>query len=77
MYHSIPRRTEELIALSQNPIDEELIATVIAGVIAIARTQGQSLDELRDELLQEDTLLSQNQRAQLSVLITQAWQTLK
>lgn len=77
MYHSIPRKTEEIIALSQNPIDEELIATVIAGVITIARAEGQSLDELKNELLQEDALLSQNQRNQLTVLITQAWQTLK
>ena len=32
---------------------KELIATAIAGVVKIARSQGQSLDELTAEVLQD------------------------
>lgn len=74
MYYQIPNRTEEIVALSQYPVDEEVIATAIAGVISIARAQGQSLEDIVRELLEEDTLLSSHQRNQLSLVITQAWQ---
>jgi len=77
MYNYIPRKTEEIIALSQNPVDEDLIATVIAGVIEIARSRGQSLEDLTTELLQNDDILSSSQRSQLSMVITQAWNTLE
>ncbi len=73
MNYPIPASPEEIIALRQNPIDEELIATAIAGVVKIARSQGKSLDQLTEEVLQEDTLLDQVQRRWLSKVVTQAW----
>lgn len=76
MYYNVPNNIDDIIALKQNPIDEELIATALAGVIAIARQQGQSLEDLNTELLHDDNLLSPNQRHQLSMVIAQAWQTM-
>ena len=76
MYYNVPNNIDDIITLNQNPIDEELIATAIAGVIAIARQQGQSLEDLTTDLLHDDNLLSPNQRHQLSMVIAQAWQTM-
>ena len=76
MYYNVPSDIEDIIALNQNPIDEELIATAIAGVIEIARHRGQSLEDLTTELLHDDNLLSLHQRHQLSMVIAQAWQTM-
>ncbi len=76
MNYPIPASPEEIMALRQKPIDEELIAAAIAGVIKIARSQGQSLDELTAELLSEDPLLDQVQRRWLSNIVTQAWKSL-
>ncbi|MGB3694268.1 MAG: hypothetical protein WA865_11415 [Spirulinaceae cyanobacterium] len=73
MNYPIPASPEEIIALRQNPIDEELIATAIAGVVNIARSQGKSLDQLTAEVLEEDALLDQVQRRWLSNVVTQAW----
>lgn len=76
MHYPIPESPEEVAALRQNPIDEELVATAIAGVVAIARAQGQSLDELTAEVLHDDCLLSTSQRRQLSQLVARTWQRL-
>ncbi len=76
MNYPIPASPEEIMALRQKPIDEELIAAAIAGVIKIARSQGQSLDELTAEVLSEDPLLDQVQRRWLSNIVTQAWKSL-
>lgn len=73
MNYPIPASPEEIIALRQNPIDEELIATAIAGVVKIARAQGKSLEQLTAEVLQEDPLLDQSQRRWLSNVVIQAW----
>ena len=73
MNYPIPASPEEIIALRQNPIDEELIATAIAGVVKIARAQGKSLEQLTAEVLQEDPLLDQSQRRGLSNVVIQAW----
>ena len=73
MNYPIPASPEEIIALRQNPIDEELIATAIAGVVKIARSQGKSLEQLTAEVLQEDPLLDQSQRRWLSNVVIQAW----
>lgn len=76
MNYPIPANSQEIVALRQKPVDEELVAAAIAGVIQIARSQGQSLDDLTAEVLEEDTLLDQEQRRWLSEIVTQAWRTL-
>jgi hypothetical protein len=76
MNYPIPANSQEIVALRQKPVDEELVAAAIAGVIQIARSQGQSLDDLTAEVLEEDTLLDQEQRRWLSEIVTQAWKTL-
>lgn len=76
MNYPIPASPEEIIALKQKPVDEELVAAAIAGVIQVARSQGQSLDELTAEVLAEDPLLDPHQRRWLSQLVAQAWQSL-
>ena len=76
MNYPIPANSQEIVALRQKPVDEELVAAAIAGVIQIARSQGQSLDDLTAEVLAEDSLLDQAQRRWLSEIVTQAWKTL-
>ena len=76
MNYPIPACTEEIIALRQIPINEEVIASAIAGVIQIARKQGQSLDDLTAQVLADDSLLSQTQRHWLSDIVIQAWKSL-
>ena len=76
MNYPIPASPEEIMALRQKPIDEELIVAAITGVIKIARSQGQSLDELKAEVLSEDPLLDQVQRRWLSNIVAQAWKSL-
>lgn len=74
--YPIPRTPEEIAALRQHPVDEEMVASVIAGIVKIARSQGQSLDELTAEVLAEDSILDQVQRRWLSKIVTQAWQSI-
>ncbi|MDF5708572.1 MAG: hypothetical protein PUP90_13020 [Nostoc sp. S4] len=74
MNYPIPDSPQEIVALGQQPIDEELVASAIAGVIKIVRAQGQSLEELTAQLLAEDPLLDQQQRRWLSQLVAQAWE---
>ncbi|HAC66043.1 MAG TPA: hypothetical protein DCF68_21550 [Cyanothece sp. UBA12306] len=76
MHYPIPVSTEEIFALRDRPVDEEMIAVAIAGVVKLARSQGQSLDELTTEVLEDDSLLDQVQRLWLSNLIEQVWQVL-
>lgn len=76
MNYPIPSSAEEVIALRHNPIDEELVAAAIAGVVQIARSQGQSLAQLTAEVLAEDAILDKVQRMWLSELIAQAWEKL-
>lgn len=59
---------------SPPPVTEELIAAAIAGVVNAARTKGQSLDELKDLVLQEDQELDWGTRQWLSEIVAEAWQ---
>ena len=77
MHYPIPASTQEIVALRQKPVDEELVATAIAGVIKIVRAQGQSLEYLTSEVLADDSLLDGTQRRWLSDIVTQAWQTIQ
>ncbi len=76
MNYPIPANPQEVVALRQKPVDEELVAAAIAGVVQIARQQGQSLDELTAEVLAEDGWLDLAQRRWLSDIIKQAWESL-
>ena len=73
MNYPIPASTEEILALRDRPISEEIIATAIAGVIKIARHQGQSLEDLTEQVLNDDRVLDALQRKKLSDLVVQAW----
>jgi len=76
MNYPIPTNPQEMIALRQQPLNEELVASAIAGVIQIARSRSQSLDELKAELLTDDNLLDLTQRRWLSEIVAQAWDNL-
>lgn len=76
MNYPIPDSPQELVALRQQPIDEELIATAIAGVVRITRSQGRSLEDLKAEVLADEGLLDFESRRQLSEIVSDAWQVL-
>ncbi|MCY7381440.1 MAG: hypothetical protein LH628_02405 [Microcoleus sp. CAN_BIN18] len=74
MNYPIPTNPQEMIALRQHPLNEELVASAIAGVIQIARSRAQSLDELKAEVLADDNLLDLAQRRWLSEIVAEAWE---
>ncbi|MCL6435814.1 MAG: hypothetical protein K6T90_16695 [Leptolyngbyaceae cyanobacterium HOT.MB2.61] len=76
MNYPIPANPQEVVALRQNPVSEELIAAAIAGVVQVARSSGQSLDELMAEVLADDALLDRKQRQWLSEIVAAAWEKL-
>lgn len=76
MDYPIPASTEEILALGNSSVNEETIAKAIAGVVNIARQQGQSLEELKAGILKDDSLLDIDRRRWLSELIAQAWKML-
>ena len=76
MNYPIPASPQEIVALRQQPVDEELVVMAIAGVIHIARQEGQSLDDLTAEVLAEDDWLDHSQRVLLNDLVVEAWESL-
>lgn len=76
MNYPIPAHPQEFVALRQNPVSEELIAAAIAGVIQVARSRGQSLDDLMAEVLADDALLDRDQRRWLGEIVAAAWEKL-
>ncbi|GET37414.1 hypothetical protein [Microseira wollei] len=76
MNYPIPASPQEVAALRQKPVDEELVAAAIAGVIKISRNQGKSLEQLTAEVLADDRLLDIQQRRWLKDVVTQAWESL-
>ena len=76
MNYPIPANPQEIVALRQKHVDEEIVAAAIAGVVQIARQQGQSLAELTAEVLAEDSWLDPAQRRWLSDIVRQAWESL-
>ena len=76
MDYFIPDSTEEILALKNKSLDEEIIATAIAGVVQIARREGQSLEDLTKDILQDDRVLDLDRRKWLSEIIIQAWEIL-
>jgi hypothetical protein len=73
MDNPIPTSPQEIVALRQHPIDEELVAAAIAGVVRVTRSQGKSLEELTAEVLHDDAVLEREARLWLSHLVAQAW----
>lgn len=76
MNYSIPTSPQEMMALRQQPVTDELVVTALAGVVKIARSRQQSLEDLKAEVLADDSLLNREQRVWLSELVTHAWQSL-
>ncbi|MGB3508215.1 MAG: hypothetical protein WBA93_03055 [Microcoleaceae cyanobacterium] len=76
MNYPIPTNSEEVMALRQQPINEELVAAAMAGVINVARSQGKSINELQAEILADDNLLDMTQRELLSEILHEAWEHL-
>ncbi len=74
MKYPIPKNLGEIMALREEAVNEEVVAVAIAGVIEIARSKGQSLEELKTEVLADDNLLDLAQRQWLSHTLEQAWQ---
>jgi hypothetical protein len=75
MNYPIPASPQEIVALRKKPVTEELVAIAIAGVVHMAQSNGQSLDELTAEVLAEDPLLNHSQRLWLCDLVAQGWQS--
>ena len=76
MDYPIPASAEEILALQNNSIDEEVVAIAIAGVIRMSRRQGQSLEELTESILKDDRVLNLDRRQWLNEMIVQAWSIL-
>jgi hypothetical protein len=76
MNYPIPASPQEIVALGNKRVNEELIATAIAGVVRIARSKGQSLEDLTAEVLADDSILDRDSRRWLSDVVAQAWRTL-
>lgn len=76
MDYPIPANTEEMLALKNGAVNEEVIATAIAGVVQMARQQGQSIEQLTESILQDDRVLDPERRKWLSQMIIQAWNIL-
>ncbi|MBD2039960.1 hypothetical protein [Microcoleus sp. FACHB-672] len=76
MNYPIPSNQQEIVAMQTEPVDEELVAAAIAGVIKITRSEGRSLDQLMAEVLADDNLLDKVQRRWLSDVVAQAWECL-
>jgi hypothetical protein len=74
MNYPIPDSPQEIFDLRQQPIDEELVAVAIAGVVKIVRAGGQSLEDLTAQVLADDPVLDRQQRRWLSQLLAQAWE---
>ena len=76
MNYPIPATTEEILALGNKSINEDIVVTAIAGVVNIARKKGQSLEDLQQQVLQDDLILDIIQRRWLKDLIAKAWEML-
>ena len=76
MNYPIPVNPQEVVDLREKSVNEELIASAIAGVIQVARSSGQSLDDLMTEIMADDALLELHQRRWLGEVVAVAWEEL-
>lgn len=75
----IPGSRDELEALRDRPVSDEVMAVAILGVISLARAEGQSLEDLLHQLKQEDAGSAELEQADcedLCRLVTFAWDSL-
>lgn len=75
MHYPIPASPQEIADLRQKPVNEEMVAAAIAGVIKLVSSQGQSLENLTAQVLADDSLLNIQQRRLLSEVVAQAWES--
>ncbi|HLP89005.1 MAG TPA: hypothetical protein VK184_10495 [Nostocaceae cyanobacterium] len=75
MNYPIPDSPQEIVSLREQPVNEELVAAVIAGLVKVVRAQGQSLEDLTAQVMADDPVLDRNQRRWLSKLVAQAWES--
>jgi hypothetical protein len=61
---------------SATSVTEELIAAAIAGIVSRAWAQGQSLNELKNLVLEDDLDLDRDTRQWLSEIVAEAWRDL-
>ncbi len=73
MTYPIPSSPQEIVEMRHLAVSEDLVAAAIAGVIKIAQSQGQSLEDLQAEVLADDNLLDRTQRRWLSQVVSHAW----
>jgi hypothetical protein len=73
MDYPIPLSAEEILDLKNSPVDAGIIASAIAAVVKISRQQGQSLEDIKEQVMLDDSLLDQVQRKWLSEILVQAW----
>ena len=76
MDYPIPASNEEILALRNSSVNEEIIAKAIAGVVQMARLEGKSLEQLTADVLQDDFILDSKHRKWLSELVARAWNML-
>ena len=74
MNYPIQMNREERAPREKTPIDADVMAAAIAGVIHNARQKGQTLEELKAEVLADDSLLQQDERFMLSDIVAEAWE---
>ena len=73
MNYPIPTNVEEIVALRHHPIDDDVVAAAVAGVVWVARAEGRSLEDLKAEVMADDRLLDFALRQRLSDLVAVAW----
>lgn len=73
MNYPIPNSPQEIVALRHHPVDDGLVAAAIAGVIQLARSKGQSVEDLVAEVMADDSLLDYGVRQQLRSVVYDAW----
>lgn len=75
MNYPIPSTPDEIRQLCNQPVNAELVATVMLGVVTWSQQGGQSLDDLLSQVMADDSLLTPEQRRWLGKLVSRAWQT--
>jgi len=76
MNYPMPASSSEVVSFREKSVNEDLIVSAIADVIHLARSSGQSLDDVMAEILADDTLLDTQQRLRLGEVVAVAWKEL-
>lgn len=73
MDYPIPAKLKQKERTNKTSVDSDMMVAAIAGVIHDARQKGQTLDELKAEVLADDRLLRWDERCMLSDIVAEAW----